>query len=160
MTLFIDYSPSPLLGEAFGARDRLTPSEECMSEKSRARRIASALNLSYQQALQRLRDVAPEVGPICERTGWSRARAETFLIVDRARVEDDFIGVRSIWQETCDSCNEPYWNGADKKHITQVNHDRFCPSCLDSEEVNPCLRCGEPHEGRTYSRKLCLSASV
>lgn len=116
-----------------------------MSLKSRARKLSKAAGISYQSALQQIRDAGSEPADLKRSYGWSLSRADVLAIEPDSDPEwaEVSAGARYVNVEHCEECGVGYFRSTDKKGMPVAGSDSYCPSCLEEHGHFPCGKCGQ-----------------
>lgn len=115
-----------------------------MSLKSRAKALAKTTGVSYQQAVQQLRDAGEEPAELRAISGWTMHRADVVSVAPAFDEEySEVVGSGSFEIENCENCGQGYFQCFDKKGMQTGGSAKFCPGCMDEYGSWECPRCGE-----------------
>lgn len=128
-----------------------------MSLKNRARYLAAQVGVSYQQALNFIREIGARPAKLAESNGWPLARADVFCFEDHAAMAAH---ARYVQVSECQNCGDEYYLGSDKKGvlIDEDSSECFCPACVEESGTQECMKCGSEMLGRTSGSRCFLCA--
>lgn len=120
-----------------------------MSLRNRSRHLQSLTDLTYNQALDAIRNLGDEPAKLAEKWSWSLSRCDAYLYDQR--LDDDYqaaldVGGSSAHARECDNCWK-YFFVAWSLEEGELEDRKYCRQCApgaggsEEDEGGECLRC-------------------